>query len=271
METNTINAASNPELANELIEKAVNAGAKDETPRNVEIKYPPKLTVSLPGGYITPTGEVVREATVKELTGKDEEAIARVDTVGKALLTILSRGTVAIGSEPASEELLDQLLVADRETILLGIYKATFGSTVEINAWFDGESKPVEIDLEEEIEITELKDPVADREFVLTHRDTEFLVMLPTGIVQKELFKNFDKTTAELGTLLLENTVLSINGNRVYSKEQVQELGLSDRAKISSEIAKRNPGPKFNPITVTDPETGAEAVIPINLGTLFRL
>jgi len=271
MESNTISAAANPELVNELVEKAVHSGKENDQPKEVHIKFPTKVTVDLPGGYITPAGEVIREATVRELTGRDEEAISRVNTVGKALLTILSRGTVSVGNEPATEDLLDQLLVADREAILLGIYKATFGSTVEVTAWFNGESKLVEIDLDSDIEIKTLKDPVADREFTVTHRNKEFLVALPNGIVQKELFKNFDKTTAELGTLLLEHTVIKINGERVYRKEQVQDLGLTDRAKISKEITDKNPGPQFTSIKVTDPESGVEAVVPINLGTLFRL
>jgi hypothetical protein len=271
METNTVNAAANPQLVNQLVDQVMQSGAETEAPREVEIVPPPKLTVDLPGGYITPTGEVIREATVRELTGKDEEAVARADTVGKALLTILSRGTVRIGDEPATDELLDQLLIADREAILLEIYKATFGPTVEMTAWFNGESKQVEIDLNEEIPIKTLADPVADREFLITHRNREFLVTLPTGVIQKEMLKNSDKTVAELGTLLLENTVLRIDGERVYRKDQVRDLGLSYRAKITTEISSRNPGPQFKPVTVTDPESGAEAVIPITLGGLFRL
>jgi hypothetical protein len=271
METNTINAAANPDLANELIDKALKSGKENETPKEVKITYPPKLTVELPGGYLSPSGELAREATVRELTGADEEAVARVDTVGKALLTILYRATVSIGDEPATEELLDQLLVADREAILLGIYKATFGSTYEVTAWFDGEAKQVDVDLDEEIEIKRLDDPVGDREFTVTHRGREFLLTLPMGIIQKEIFKNPDKTSAEMGTFFLENTVLSIDGERVYRREQVRDLGISYRNKINEEIAKRNPGPRFSPVRVTDPESGAEAVIPISLGTLFRL
>jgi hypothetical protein len=271
MDTKTINAAANPDLANQLVEQAVKSGAENEPPKEVKLEYPPKLTVDLPGGYVTPTGEVIREATVRELTGADEEAIARVNTVGKALLTILYRATVSVGEEPATEELLDQLLVADREALLLGIYKATFGPTYEVTAWFNGESKQVEVDLDEEIKIDYLNDPVSEREFEVVHRGKEFLVTLPMGIIQKEIFKNSEKTAAELGTFFLENCVLSIDGERVYRKEQVRNLGVSYRNRINDEITKRNPGPKFEPVRVTDPESGAEAVIPISLGTLFRL
>lgn len=271
METKTINAAANPQLANQLVNQAMQSGAETESPKEIKLVNPPKLTVDLPGGYITPTGEVVREATVRELTGKDEEAVSRAESVGKALLTILSRGTVSIGTEPATEELLDSLLVADRETLLLGIYKATFGSIIELTAWFSGEAKLVEVDLDEEIPIKKLDDPIADREFVVSHRNREFLVTLPTGIVQKDMLRNSDKTVSELGTMLLENTVIQIDGDRVYRKEQVRDLGLSYRAKITAELSSRNPGPQFAPIKVTDPESGVEAVIPISLGTLFRL
>jgi hypothetical protein len=81
---------------------------------------------------------------------------------------------------------------------------------------------------------------------------------------------NSDKSSAELTTIMLENTVLKIDNSPVVSKQQVRNLGLADRRKIVEEINKRLPGPQFDSIVVTDPETGSEVPVPVNFGTLFR-
>lgn len=109
--SNTINAAANPALANNLINQAL--AVQEPEQKEVKIIPPSDTVVTLPGGYITPAGEVVTDAEVRELNGLDEEAIARTTNVGKAILTILNRGTVRIGKDKADERLLDQLLAGD--------------------------------------------------------------------------------------------------------------------------------------------------------------
>jgi hypothetical protein len=267
--TNTINAAANPALANDLLNKALN-----ETPQEVktEISLPSDVTVDLPGGYITATGEVFRTAEVRELNGKDEEAISRATTLGKALLTILQRGTVKIGNESATENILDQLLIGDRDQILLGILKCTFGSEVEILSYCAGcnESKTVSLDVNADIKTKVLTDPVNDRIFTVKGRNKEFTVKLPNGVVQKKMIENIDKTTAELSTLILEGSVVKIGDSPVYSALQVQSLSVSDRRKIVDEINDRAPGPQFTDVTVKCPDCEGEVLVPINLGTLFQ-
>jgi len=160
--TQTISAAANPAMVNNMIQKVM-----EELPQpkeEVQITPPSDTIVTLPGGYITSAGEVITEAEVRELDGNDEEAIAKASNVGRAVLTILQRGTVRIGNQKADEKLLDQLL----------------------------------------------------------------------------------------------------------SKAQVRKLGLLDRRTIINEINKRVPGPQFDDITVTDPDTGKEVQVPINFGSLFQ-
>ena len=102
-----ISAAANPALANDIINKAFAEEQVFEAPKIIP---PSDTTVELPGGYLTPAGEILRTAEVRELNGKDEEAIAKANNVGKALMTILQRGTVRIGDQKVDEKLLDNLL-----------------------------------------------------------------------------------------------------------------------------------------------------------------
>lgn len=268
--SNTISAAANPALANNIIQETL-----AEKPKQVEVQItsPSDTSVTLPGGYINAAGEVIFDAEVRELNGRDEEAISRTTTIGKAFSVILQRGVVRIGSEKATDEILDRLLTGDRDMLTLAIFKVTFGKEAEVGAYCSTckEEKTVTVDIDEDIKVKGLLDPVEDRRFTVQGKTQEFTVQLPTGVTQKELFNNTDKTAAELNTILLENTVIKINNTPVVSKSQVQNIGLVDRRKIRDEINKRIPGPQFEDLSLECPDCGSEVIVPINLGTFFRL
>lgn len=269
MEDKTLSAGSNPDLANKLVNQALD---NSEQPEKAQVSTPSEVIVNLPGGYITPTGEVLRTAEVKELNGKDEEAIAKSGSASKSINTLINRGTVKIGEQPASEVLLDGILSADRYSILIGIYQATFGDTVELTGYCNSckDYKTVEANLNEDIKTKVLVDPIADREFVLEGKKATYLVRLPNGKAQREIAENQQKTNAELDTVLLEYCVIKINEKQVYHKSEVQNIGIADRRLILNELLKRNPGPQFDDITVSCDECGGEVVVPISIGALFR-
>jgi hypothetical protein len=271
MTTKTISAEQNPALANKLAAEAL--APEKETIAPAAISTPSfNNLVTLPGGYLTMTGEVIREVEVKELTGKDEEAIARTNDASKLFNTIINRGTVRVGKEDADESILDRLLAGDRDEIVIGIFRATFGNEVDVNAYCSGcnESKVATVDVSKDIKSRVLLDPVEDRVFVVKSRGNEFKVTLPTGAVQKELLSSSGKSIPELTTMLLEQTVLEINGQPVFHAQQVRDLGLVDRRAISNAIAERNPGPQLEDVITECPDCGGKVVVPINLGTLFR-
>lgn len=267
--TKTISAAANPALANNLVNQAL---AEKPVQKEVNIIPPSDTSVILPGGYINAAGELITTAEVRELNGTDEEAISKASSVGKAVLTILNRGVVKIGSEKATEKMLDQLLSGDRDTLLLAIFKATFGKTADLESLCIGcnKVKIVTIDIDDDIKSKVLVDPINDRVFTVQGKKNVFTVQLPTGLSQKEMILNSDKTAAELNTLLLEGTVIRIDESPVISKLQVQNLSLVDRRKIVQEINKRLIGPQFDTVKVTCPDCESEVSVPVNFGTLFR-
>ena len=267
--TNTIKAAANPALANDLLQKAI----ADEAPKfEPKVTPPSNTTVELPGGYVTPTGEVIRDAEVRELNGLDEEALSKTGTLGKALMILLQRGVVSVVGQKATDTILDAMFAGDREAIILGILKATFGDTCDISTYCKGcqDFKTVAVDLNTDIKYRMLTDPINEAAFIVNGKIGEITVQLPTGVTQKELINNADKTPAEITTLLLENTVVKIGSTPVYSKFQVQNLGVLDRKLIVEELNKRVPGPQFDDVTVECSECGSEVSVPIDLGTLFR-
>lgn len=267
--TKTISAAANPVLANKAVQEAL-----AEKPKEVEIRImsPSDTVVTLPGGYITSTGEVITEVEVRELNGKDEEEISKATTVGKALLTILKRGTVRVGKESVTDNMLDRMLSGDRDMVLLGIFKATFGNIAHLGGYCAScaETKDVDVELDKDIKIKVLTDPINDRQFIVKGKSFDYTVELPTGITQREMMLSADKTVPELNTILLEQTVTKIGEAPVVSKIQVQNLGLVDRRKIVDEINNRACGPQFEDLVLTCPDCESEVRVPISLGTLFR-
>lgn len=268
---NNMKSATSSEINNDLINKVLESTETQPTTTLV-INAPLDTLVNLPAGFITPSGEVIKTAEVRELNGKDEEFIGKSPSVGKAFNTILTRAVVKIGDLPASEGLLDSMLSGDRDALMLGIFKATFGSTTEVACYCGGcdDFKDVEVDIDRDIKVKILVDPIADRTFTIQGRSSVYEVTLPTGVVQKELATNTDRTGAEQTTTLLQHTILEIDGKPVMGRPQVQAIGLVDRKKIGDEIAKRLPGPTFEDIIITCPDCEGKVVVPINIGTLFR-
>lgn len=268
--TTKISSADNPALANSVIQAALKPEEKGFVAP--QILPPSDTSVYLPGGYVDTAGQVHRTAEVRELNGNDEEAISKTSNFAKTVLVILSRGTVSVGPEKATEQILDRLLIGDRDALLVGILKATFGNIVETSAYCAKcqKFKDIAINVDEDIKSKVLSDPIADRMFSVQGKAGEIIVQLPDGAVQKKMISNEDKTQAELSTVLLENTVTSINGTPVYSAAQVQALSVLDRRKILDEINARVPGPTFDDVVVKCPECEGEVNVPTNLGTLFR-
>lgn len=267
MTTVTVNAGANAALANDLVQQAT----AEPVSSGATVTAPSDNLVTLPGGYIS-NGEVIKTAEVRELTGRDEEAIARSAGTPRLFSSILSRAVVSIGGTPANEEMLDSLLSGDRDALLLGIYRMTFGTVAEVQAWCGGcrEAKTVGIDTYSDIKTKTLVDSIEDRNFIVKGKKSEYLVTLPTGVTSKLLAADPDRNYAENLTILLEQTVLQIDGRPSLGKFQIQNLGIVDRNKIATKIAERNPGPQFEDITVTCPDCESEVMVPINLGTLFQ-
>lgn len=270
MANNTISAAANARLANSIVDQAM--AEPEQTVEPAVLTASSDNLVTLPGGFIS-NGEVIKTAEVRELNGRDEEALGRVTNQSRIFSSILSRAVVSVGKEKATEGILDGLLAGDRDALLLGIYKATFGPTAELGAFCQSckEFKTVEVEIDGDIKSKVLVDPINDRTFIVEGKKGEFLVTLPTGVTQRELVAAEDKSAPELTTILLENTVLEINGSPVVSPMQVRNLGVVDRRTLVEEISSRSPGPKFDAINVGCPDCEGEVVVPISLGALFRL
>lgn len=239
----------------------------------VTTEAPSDTEVTLPGGFINREGALVKYAEVRELNGADEESIARAGSTGKALNIMLQRGLVSLGLESTSKEDLDTLLSGDRDTILLGIRRATFGNTIDFEVMCPSCSNTVAttVDLTKDIPVKELADPIEDRNWVYESKLGSVQVSLPNGLTQRKLLENVEKTSAEMNTILLAGCVTAIGGSPAMGASSVLRLSWKDREKIVNEILERNPGPRLGEVKKVCEACGETMPLQLTLGSLFRI
>jgi len=267
----TLNAATNPELANQIIDSVMSAPApREEAMDEPEIVLPQDRTSDLPGGYVTALGEIVTEVEVRELNGRDEEIIAKSTSVIKTMQSVLERGVVRVGTEKATPALLDQLLSGDRDWLLVNIFAATFGKDLEVEPFCAacGERVSAVVDILE-VPVHRL-DSAYERNFTVDCKVGTVDVTLPTGKTQRAMMAVQDKSVAEMSTALLSDCVMKINGTPLFSPNLILELSIRDRRKISEEIVKRNPGPRLQDVTVPCPQCSVELEVPLSTAALFQ-
>lgn len=274
---------TDPTLMNELAEQAMrdDDGGRAVMPAPSPVEDDvraafsgfPDTTVELPAGLFNPiTGDLVREAEVRELNGADEEALAKIKNEGKALMAMIDRGVVKLGGEPATPTLLDMLLIGDRDMLLLGIRKATFGDEIELklscpHCQTDQDAK---LSITDDIPVRRHDDP-SQRELRVETRQGTVDLELPTGTVQKKLIAAEGKTLAEMNTILLAACVRSVNGAPVLGGDNaVRRFGIADRTKLINAIADASVGPRLEEVKRTCTGCEREFDLPLSLSDLFR-
>lgn len=232
--------------------------------------------VTLPAGLLMPDGRVFRQARVRELNGFAEERLSRLDVNKNAaafVTELLVLGVESIGTEDATKDMLRHLLIGDRDQLLIGVRKATYGPEMKfvINCTNCGEQSDIGIDLNEDLEVSELEDPLV-RTFEVPLRRGVALVKLLDGADQEAYSENFArKTQAEIDTVMIAKSLLEIDHVALFGDEMmVRALPAVDRATLVDFIAAHQPGPKTNEIRVNCATCAQEYPILIGLGNLFR-
>lgn len=272
METDAKRAdETTPDAFNAITQRVLNSAIAPE------IGPAPETLVKLPAGLVT-EGGIVRDAEVRELTGRHEETLAKVRTnPSKFINTLLTSGVVSLGDEKATQSNLSLLLQGDIDVLLLGIRKVTFGKDFElfqIPCENCGELNDLKLDLDA-IPINELEDPT-EREFDVEIRNGKKVrVTFPNGEAQTDLYKNADKTAPELVTILLTHCILGFidragNFKPNKGKNDVLDMGKADRDTVQEFIYDKQPGPRYDQVKAACSACESEVRVPLNVGILFR-
>lgn len=265
---------TDPELLNRYAAEATST--KAEVAPRPTMPTPSDTEVILPGGALIPgEPDPIRIAEVRELTGFDEEKMARIPaaSVGKLLSTILELGTVSVGDHEATPALLDSLLVGDREALLLGIRIATYGKEMELTLTCPRcqTEMGAKLDLTADIPVRKLEDQ-SERVFQVELSSGKVAtVSMPTGREQKSLLTALDKTTPEMNTLLLAGCVRTLDGKPLLGTGDLLRMGMRDRGALVKAVADRRIGPQFGEVKLPCVGCETDIEISLSLADLFRL
>jgi hypothetical protein len=265
------NIVTDPSLVTQLGNQFEQMGEASE--KEITTTPPPINEVSLPGGFISKDGLLVKYAEIRELNGADEEFIAKAGSVSGSINAVLNRGLVSLGGNSIKSSDLDELLAGDRDAILLGIRIATFGKEVHAPTVCGscGKQQVLDINLETDVKVKELDNPIADRTFEMSTKAGEVVMCIPNGITQKKLMEASDKVTAELITIILSGCIVSVNGSPSMGRTTALSLGILDREKLVSEVYDRSPGPRLGEVSKACEACGTDIPVSFSLADLFRI
>ncbi|KJK55518.1 T4 family baseplate hub assembly chaperone [Saccharothrix sp. ST-888] len=271
--TSAISGHRSPEQAMAASQAVLAADRQEIEP---QIAPPPDLLVELEQGILR-DGRRLRDAEVRELTGEDEEALARIGTNWHRILdALILRGVRNVGEEPMSRKVADELLMGDREALILAVRRATFGDFVEFEGLpcpHCGEAVDLSLSLDD-VPIVHLADRESTEFEVPLRKGATAVVRLPTGRDQNAVASLKDATTAQQNTEMLRRCLLRVEspdgGVTQGSLAVVRSMSMSDRLAVLEFMAVTQPGPRFNQVMFTHQTCGQEVPVPLSLAILFR-
>jgi len=272
---------ANPGAAQAALDD-VKSAAKSPLPT---AEFPPDDMVKLPAGYLH-EGELIRRVTVRELTGEDEEALARAiqnPNPYHFLDVLVSCGVERLGtlSREASLAILPDLLVGDRDEIILGIRRVTYGDTVEVFNWLCPDCgrriDKIEFSLTDDVERTTMQNPADESRFeVKLRNNASAIVNLCTARVLAATYEVDGLTLPQRNDIMLSKCVelwTDSKGQRHLIPgfpSMVRQMSTVTRQTILRELSKRQPGPRYNEIRFKHEECGSEVTLALGIADLFR-
>lgn len=255
-------AWDNPDEANRIAQQVM-AGEASSGPSA------PPVPPSLPDTSVTlPSG---RTAVVRELNGLHEERLARVTDIARYKSVLLECGVESLDGRPPSPSELDDLLVGDREYLVLRIRMATYGDTVEVGyqCYSCNNIGTVDYDLTD-VPVDTLE---SDNLSVELSGGRVAYIALATGVEEVESLRLTSKgaTAAEVNTYLISQCVEDITGGALWTgPDSAKALGLRDRSTIVKFLTENQPGPRLQEVGHQCDGCGTDVPLAISLADLFR-
>lgn len=267
--------ASSPELSKGQKMADAKAAIVGSTPL---IPEAPNCIVNLPRGLYR-GGSWKCEAEVRELTGADEEALARVRETSDFFDTVLAHGVVRIEdigldslSIPERQAILHDLLIGERSQLLLGILVATYGDEKLLNVTCP------HCDVDQEVTIIpseDFKPKVVENITTtifnyVTNKGHNVEYRLVTGADQSEVMKKKGASTAEQNTIILSRCITRVNGQLLPDPiSYARKLGMKDRTALLTEMVSKQPDLDMS-VQMACVGCGGDIVLGLGWADLFR-
>lgn len=222
-------------------------------------------------GYKDKDGVTHKEFTLREITGKDEEAIHKSDVKNngsKVVSVLLTRCVTRIGTlTPKSlgrqkwEELIRSLLVGDQDYMLLQLRKLSIGEEIEVNHVCP--NKDCKAKLNTTLSIDELEvipfsgDRVIEFELPRGYRDRKGVLhksgtmRLPTGL-DREVLTPLAKTNLAKAETVMLTRLCKFDDGAYVDDDVMSSLSIRDREYLQKLLQEHFFGIKLETEVVCD-------------------
>jgi len=216
-----------------------------------------------------------RVAEVRELDGSDEEALATFGVksdlgYGDYLTEVLNRSVTRIGDRVVLDhKILNSLIIADRDILLLQTMRATYGEERAVQAICPSCEKKsdIVIELSKDFPITLPDFPVESPIEVVGKKKT-YRFNLPTGADTAAVVKA--KNDAEANTMILSRCAVFAPGEEPSNRlEWARKISLGDRHKIVDKLLSIELGPKLGAVDTHCAHCDVEMPIALNWVSLL--
>lgn len=248
---------------------ALNSALSDAAP---EMEPAPDTVVRLLRGvYNKDLDTWETTAVVRELTGHDEEALSAHNNnstvYAEYMSFLLRRAVVSIGSISVKDnpEVIDELIIGDRDSLFLGIIKATYGPQREYQVVCNscGGSNDVFVGVDE-FPVKEATHDVREPLTITLKNGKEVQFRLPNG-ADSQVVARKGKTTPEQNTIMLSRCVIGIDNGAEWAKN----LNMADRAEIISKLLDAQPGPQIGEVKAQCAHCSEDMIIMLDWASLL--
>lgn len=202
-----------------------------------------------------------RVAIVREMNGSDEEFLASIEaktalSYSEYISTLLKRTVVSVGELEIKKtpDVIDELIIADRDILFLAVVKATYGKlrTFNVSCPHCQVKSDLTIDIDEDFPLQGTSED-AETPVEVTLRSGEKVVLrLPNGADTKIATKK-GKTIPEQNTIMIARCA-QVN---IPNKEKwARELPLGDRNALRDALLGVEIGPKAGEVNDPCPSCG---------------
>jgi hypothetical protein len=235
----------------------------------------------LPGGILDNQNRCFQTVVVRELTGRDEELLAdrRYHNGARQVTDFLAQVLVEVPglNKPVSRELAREMLIGDRDYLLLRLRQMAMGDRVDqvmrCPSLACAEKADVEFQISElQVRRVEAVDPQYEFELSEPVRKDDpkskiVVLRLPTGQDQESILDSKDLNPAVANTRLFTRIVKRL-GQRGLDEAEARDLPLKARHEITAFLRKMSPGPNLE-IDIQCPHCGYDMSFPFELYGFF--
>lgn len=242
------------------------------------IDNPQSCVIMLPRGLFR-GNEWQNEVEVRELTGADEEALARIRDSVDFFDSVIAHGTVRIGAEdlshrPVSERTLplQELLLGERSQILMAIIRVTYGDNKTLNVTCPSCQAEQEVDLilSEDFKAKSMDDPFKQTYSHVTSKGDSIEYRLVNGADQSVTLSKKGASVAEQNSMILSRVITSVNNSLLPDPlGYVRGLSMRDRADLLDKLTEQQPSLDMT-LKVPCVGCGGEQVLALGWPDLFR-